>query len=107
MYSHSHNIHLGARGIFNYMHHNIIVALYILCHIYKNMADQNGPIQFGVYTCTPLVHGVYSSTIPHLPKNICHPLQGHSTKIITGQAIDDVTQTRGAGGMPPRKSFEI
>ena len=37
-------------------------------------------------------------------------LQGRSTKIKTGQAIDDVTQTRGgggAGGMPLRKMFEI
>ena len=30
-----------------------------------------------------------------------HISQGRSTKIKTGQAIDDVTQTRGAGGMPP------
>ena len=28
-------------------------------------------------------------------------IQGRSTKIKTGQAIDDVTQTRGAAGMPP------
>ena len=34
-------------------------------------------------------------------------VQGHSTKIKTSQAIGDVTQTRGAGGMPPRKRFEI
>ena len=28
-------------------------------------------------------------------------MQGRSTKIKTGQAIDDVMQTRGAGGMSP------
>ena len=33
--------------------------------------------------------------------------QGRSTKIKTGQAIDDVTQTRGLGACPPRKIFEI
>ena len=40
--------------------------------------------------------------------NLCHFIsmfvclyQGRSTKIKTGQAIDDMTQTRGAGGMPP------
>ena len=30
-------------------------------------------------------------------------LQGRSTRIKTGQAIDDVIQTRGAAGMPPEK----
>ena len=33
--------------------------------------------------------------------------QGRSTGIKTGQAIDDVTQTRGAGGMPPRKILKF
>ena len=33
-------------------------------------------------------------------------MQGRSTKIKTGQAIDDVSQTRGgAGGMPPPGKF--
>ena len=31
--------------------------------------------------------------------------QGRSTKIKTGQAIDEVTQTRGAGGMSPKENF--
>ena len=32
-------------------------------------------------------------------------LQGCSTKIKTSQVIDDVMQTRGAGGMPPPGKF--
>ena len=31
--------------------------------------------------------------------------QGRSTNIKTGQAIDDVPQTRGSGGMPPLGKF--
>ena len=34
-------------------------------------------------------------------------VQGRSTKIKSGRAIDDVTQTRGTGGMTPRKIFEM
>ena len=36
-----------------------------------------------------------------------HVHHGRSTKIKIGQAIDDVTQTRGAADMPPGKGLKF
>ena len=38
---------------------------------------------------------------------VVYVCQGRSTKIKTGQAIDDMTQTRGAADMPPGKFLKF
>ena len=39
--------------------------------------------------------------------NLNMRVQGRSTKIKSGQAIDDVNQLGGSGGMTPRNIFEM